>query len=103
MFDGVLTMTNEQMLSIVEEYVKQLERYDAWSEALSDTSVRPSFPGDGRPVENHLYWMCEQVPVFLQQGEVDKANRWLGFIQGSLWIMGYRTIDQMRNDCRQKP
>lgn len=27
---------------------------------------------------------------------VDKANRWLGFIQGAMWQAGFVSIEQMR-------
>ena len=30
----------------------------------------------------------------------DKFNRWLGFVQGVLWINGVYTIDEMRDQTR---
>jgi hypothetical protein len=30
----------------------------------------------------------------------DKFNRWLGFIQGSMWALGVREIEQMKADNR---
>ena len=50
------------------------------------------------PNEGHLLWMCEQVPQFLLCGRRDKAMRWLGFIQGSLWALGIRDVETMKFD-----
>ena len=49
---------------------------------------------------SHAAWMCEQVRVFAKEGRIDKANRWIGFIQGTLWMAGRATIDEMREDNR---
>jgi hypothetical protein len=56
--------------------------------------------------------MCQEAVKFLPrhkigepvpdpkeiQAAMEKAMRWLGFIQGVLWSTGVRTIDQMRED-----
>jgi len=47
----------------------------------------------------HTFHMLEQTRKFIPH-EMDKANRWLGFIQGVLWIVGLRDIDEMRADNR---
>jgi len=44
----------------------------------------------------HVSWMCHMTEHHLAAGETDKANRWLGFIQGVLWCEGFFTIDDMR-------
>jgi hypothetical protein len=49
---------------------------------------------------DHLEWMTEQIPKFLAEGRKEKANRWLGFIQGSLWSKNIYTIDQMKEHNR---
>lgn len=48
----------------------------------------------------HCLWMCGQVESYLGAGEREKAMRWLGFVQGTLWILGLRGIDAMREDVR---
>lgn len=44
----------------------------------------------------HIAWMCTQIPELHQS----KANRWIGFIQGVLWMTGQRTIDELREESR---
>jgi len=69
----------------------------------------------------HVRWMCQEIPKFLPDpycacgapscdschpppretpADLEKAMRWLGFIQGVLWSTGTRSIDEMREDNR---
>ncbi len=87
-------MTPEKILEVVTGYEKilaalpkqQLARYDAY------------------PTSNellcHLHWMCGEMRVLVEQGRIEKAFRWLGFIQGVLAAKELRTIDQLREDSR---
>jgi hypothetical protein len=86
-------MTNKQTLTVLEMYVKSIGT-PAKKAATSMTPLTmPSILG-------HLAWMCQQIPGFLEEEKNDKAQRWMGFIQGSMWAIGMRTIDQMREDNR---
>lgn len=51
---------------------------------------------DRQAALHHTVWMCGQVIEFAKAQRMDKANRWIGFIQGVLWSHGVMTIDQMR-------
>ena len=46
---------------------------------------------------NHIAWMCNAI---IKQDNIDKMNRWLGFIQGILWANNIFKIDEMRNHNR---
>lgn len=48
----------------------------------------------------HVRWMLDQIPLFLEQGKIDKANRWIGFIQGFFWTAGRYTIEEMKDHNR---
>jgi hypothetical protein len=73
---------------------------DTWSKhyrpARQDTS--DMFPaGERAKAMQHAMWMCELALDFVKKpDEVDKAHRWLGFIQATLWACGHYTIDEMR-------
>jgi hypothetical protein len=46
--------------------------------------------------------MCRQIADdFVANDKIEKANRWLGFIQGVLWIEGIFTIAQLREHSRE--
>ena len=42
----------------------------------------------------------EAITVDERLGRIEKAHRWLGFIQGILWQSGNFTIDQLANHNR---
>lgn len=54
----------------------------------------------------HVHNMLEQIEKFVVEGTPeswDKANRWLGFLQGVFWLHGTYTLNQMRDHNRQTP
>jgi len=44
----------------------------------------------------HVLWMCDEIDDFVRDQRWDKANRWIGFIQGVLWMTGVASIDESR-------
>lgn len=44
----------------------------------------------------HSLWLLEQIPEFVATSRADKAMRWLCFVQGVLWVLGYVTIQELR-------
>lgn len=55
------------------------------------------------PNGDHLFWMCEQAGVFLEANQIEKAMRWLGFIQGAMWYADIRSVEEMRQDNKPEP
>ncbi len=51
----------------------------------------------------HVLWMCTEVPRLLDDGYVDKAKRWFGFIQGAMWTLSVYTIADLRADSTAAP
>lgn len=50
----------------------------------------------------HIKWMLQQIPIQLENNKIEKAMRWLGFVQGVLWCKNIRSIQEMRDDNSQK-
>lgn len=47
--------------------------------------------------EDHLLWMCEHIEKnLIPENQVEKAQRWLGFIQCGMSYLGMYTIDDLR-------
>lgn len=46
---------------------------------------------------DHLSGMIAQM---LQMEDVVKLNRWLGFVQGAMWTIQVRSVDELRNETR---
>ena len=85
-------MTTEKLKSVLEFYNHYLDEVKNCS---------PKECPDDPTNFAHLMWMCDeaemtQIPV----GEVDKAMRWLGFIQGVLCAKGVFTLDELRAHSR---
>ena len=51
----------------------------------------------------YAVWMCYEVLAMLRSEvpDLNKINRWVGFIQCILWVTGTYTIDEMRDQTRK--
>lgn len=48
----------------------------------------------------HLRTMFPKMVQFVSEDKIEKAMRWLGFVQGVLWVCGVYTLDQLKADNR---
>ena len=48
----------------------------------------------------HLRFMCIEASKFVDAGRVEKAMRWLGFLQGVLWARGFYSLEDLKNHSR---
>ena len=78
-------MTVEQLKGALEIYRARLFQV-----------ATPVNEAEGGNRLQHLCWMCHMAEQHAEEGHWEKANRWLGFIQGALWCEGFFTIDEMR-------
>lgn len=78
---------------------KILEVCDTYNDLLVDIKpVRePNISGSKR----HIKWMLEEINLFLVEDRLDKAFRWLGFIQGAFWVDGTFSIEDMKTHNRK--
>ena len=51
----------------------------------------------------HCYGMLEKMEGFIKERRMDKAYRWLGFIQGVLWSHRVYTLVELKNHSRPDP
>lgn len=77
-------MTKAQLDAILEFYHQQ----------LASRGV-PAIK-DGGPLA-HAHWMVQMA----RELSLEKANRWLGFVQGVLWCEKVFTVDEMRDQTRK--
>ena len=100
-------MTSQQVREALDIYEGSLTRFGAKPVRI-DTSSRPRQQLGQQEQANHLLWMCGEAKKFLDhvagdkddRGIIEKAMRWLGFIQGGLWSAGLFSIDQMKDHNR---
>lgn len=48
----------------------------------------------------HWKFMCDEAQRFVDADRVEKAMRWLGFLQGTFWSTGTYTLDDLKNHSR---
>lgn len=78
-----------------EKFIEACEIYDKKLKTLrSDESCKDFFSKD--ETISHVLWMVYQIPKFIEAGRKEKANRWLGFVQGTLWAKDIYTIEEMK-------
>jgi len=44
----------------------------------------------------HLLYMAEEIHELVSAGKIEKAMRWLGFMQGVLWSLSICPLDQLK-------
>ena len=71
-------MTDEKLYKTLDLYEHHLENYK-YSEKLY-----------------HLYNMIPKMRVFIEEGRREKVMRWLGFMQGSFWVLGIFNLDDLK-------
>jgi hypothetical protein len=81
---------------------KTLLRFDS---PLKAERIDPELECDGSPISNsrvarHLVWMFEETKKIAAGGDNDKAQRWLGFIQGVAWAKGMTTLAILKDANR---
>lgn len=85
-------MSPEQMRSVVELYRRRFELQGIQPcEFASHVMVRSPEAALG-----HARWMLDRIDLLVERGETGKANRWLGFVQGCLWMQGFYSIDSLK-------
>lgn len=85
-------MTTTKLIEVVRFYNHYM---DEVRNAIADEV--PTDPSN----YSHLMWMCDRIEFdFVPAGEIDKAMRWLGFIQGCLLCKGDFTLSQLRDHSR---
>jgi len=89
-------VTPEHIYKVVSKYEIQLKARSHTAEKADTSDPNLSL----KAKLNHTLWMCQEVRTFVEGNELEKANRWLGFLQGILWVNNIYTVDQMREDNR---
>lgn len=96
-------MTPEKLKSVLQGYYEMLRPRRSHlpldvvrlPDELHDEKAGSIGPIQGM---SHVMWMCVEAQQFVDEGRVEKAMRWLGFIQGVLWMSNTRTLEQLKAD-----
>ena len=99
-------MTKEKLIELATAYDQILgqKHVTAASQASRESSPPREHLNDAQSARlqwkadnlSHARHMVGEVMKLAEAGDVPKANRWFGFVQGVLWTMGIFTINEMR-------
>lgn len=109
-------MTAAQILEVVKKYedatvdsgirarrIDPKRRMDVWARAnltgvpgIPDGNAIVAPSGITREMTAHALYCCSQIREFIASGHLEKAHRWLGFVQGVLWVSGLYSIEELR-------
>lgn len=54
------------------------------------------------PTLMHVHQMLDKINSFVVEGKMDKAFRWLGFVQGVLWTNGLYNLNELKDHNRSE-
>jgi hypothetical protein len=100
---GRAIMTSEKLRSVFKFYEEHIREYhpELSPTQMDDDCTRIKSPH----ISDDMYWghmlfMTVQGQKFVDLGKIEKAMRWLGFLQGILWEDDHFTLDDLKNHSR---
>jgi len=94
-------MTTEKLISVLNFYHQQLTTGSWCNDALRGRSAIATPNEDPAFWQDHCAWMCRCcLDTLIPANDLDKAMRWLGFIQGQFFANRIYTIQELRNHSR---
>jgi len=85
-------MDNDQMKTVLFFYENTIQHNKGmvrWGDYINSDELIDKY--------NHLLEMIIKIPHFIEEGKMDKANRWLGFIQGVLWTFDDFKLEDLKS------
>ncbi len=99
-------LTQEQAYAMLDFYCDLLEKQGYEPVPYSNVDARVGgtvYRGVKYDALNQAYWMCQEARKLIRQGRWSKALRWIGFIQGLVWICGLQSITEIKAHNRLGP
>jgi len=91
-------MTDEKVVEVLSLYAKTV---DDMGYSLRKIEADAEIDMESVPFAlSHIRWMCDETKTFITEGRREKAMRWLGFMQGALWLAGVFTLTDLMNHNR---
>lgn len=84
-------MTKEKVLEVFARYRREVSDYSAARADPKKVIDKLSHEEE----RAHVAYMCEEGVRFVEQGRMEKAMRWLGFLQGWLWKSGRYAVQEL--------
>lgn len=89
-------MTPQEVLGAIAAYRQLFEGLGVEKIDYPHSEVLHT-PGRGLA---HCHSMLDKMEEFVRKGDMEKAFRWLGFIQGVMWAQRVYSLDSLKNHNR---
>ena len=90
-------MTENQVLAVLDLIDKRMHRSFPEAAPKQYPHLIPAYEAEETTWRDHVLWMTQNTRDLIQNKRIEKAMRWLGFIQGILWAQKVYTIEDMKN------
>lgn len=100
-------MTPEKTIKAFKDCAALITKRTGYSVAVrmdpeETTRLAEPFSEFGRAM-NHLLFCCEEGVRLVKDGRMEKAFRWLGFIQGGIWAAGLACLTTLKEMNKPEP
>ena len=91
-------MDGVKILEVINLYRKHFEEQDI---GKSDFPLNLILNSSNNGLV-HCHCMLEKMEKFVKEGRIEKAFRWLGFVQGCLWSAGHYSLEDLMDHSRPR-
>lgn len=91
-------MDGYKLKRVLSKYEAILQAHYGLEKMPDSRYDRPCVEVDHSWMMKHAAWMCRQARCHADNGKIEKAMRWLGFIQAVMWFDNLRTLDDLKHD-----
>ena len=92
-------MTDLKLLDVIATYREAFRSLGVKGEEYPHEALLPALFRRSRALA-HLAQMLPKMEAFVAEGRREKAFRWLGFVQGALWVLRLYTLEELKDHSR---
>lgn len=94
-------MNSQKILEVIAVYRKYFEKNNIPKSDFPHDQLLTQYGCHASELAlSHCHGMLDKMEQFIAQGRLEKAFRWLGFIQGTMWLSGCFTLEDLKNHSR---
>lgn len=97
---GASGMTDIKILKVLWKYECELSADGTTPQRVAINELKDAHTNADKVVRAHALYMIHEMRIFLVEGRREKLMRWLGFLQGVLWMGNYYTLEELANHNR---
>lgn len=93
-------MKAEKIKDVLEQHLKMLGGVSAVIPDGYRDILFEEIPHVNGLHHGHAVWMCQQAIGFVNEGQLEKALIWLGWVNHQVWRGNYLTLREIDDICK---